>query len=197
MGYGLNPEVVEQRRSMLTELEAGRPQSWTCEPTPQETRRFAFRIREALRIAERYESRFPGLAAASRLFAIVEVADGLVEARFKGKTGTATIPDIPTHGLEPQGNPVPNLGLSTAEQVIQVWKDHLPSSDPIHFINTHLDVLEMTKLYNWSQVWKPRLMLLVDEQAKKLTVSLNDMSVKEFTWQPPKPKAKKPRELDL
>lgn len=197
MGYSVNPELVEQRRSMMTKLEQGLPQSWTCAPDPQSTRRLAFQIRETLKVAARFPLRFPELAQASANFAIVEVADGLVEARFKGKSGTATIPDVPTHGLEPQGKPVPNLLMSTAEQVIQVWKDHLPSSDPIHFIQTRLDTLEMTKLYNWAQNWKPHLMLLVDEPNLKLTLSLMDMSVKEFTWQPPKPKGKPPRKLDL
>jgi hypothetical protein len=195
MSYSVNPIVVHNSRALLKKIEKGQEDWWECEPDPQSTRKFAYKIREALYCARRHPSLFPKLAKSAELFSIVEAGDGRVEAKFKaGKTASSGSTDTPTHGLEPQGKAVPTVGMHNAEQIIQSWKDHLPSNDALHFTQTNLDEIQLASLYEWTRTWQPKLMILVGDQT--LTVSLYDPSVKEFTWRPTLAAAE-PEEFDL
>jgi hypothetical protein len=204
MSYGINPEAVERLREAwpaeMAELEAGRPCKWACLSDPLITQRLAWRIRNALRIASRYPNRFPALAQAAKNFSIHVVRDGLIEARWKpGATQTeAELGSTPTHGGmdEPHGKAQPSISLSRADEVIEAWQRHLPSSDPLHFTSTLLGHTEMVALYTWAVHNTPRLMLLVDEDRHTLTVSLHDTSAVEFAWHPPKA-APLPEKFDL
>ncbi len=185
MAYGINPSIVDARREMLRDLEAGRPARWFTEKTPRATRKQAYEIREALSIAARYPDRYPGLAAAAENFSIFEVEDGIVEARPRTspRTATSVTGSTPTHGLEPHGKPVSTIGLSKAYQCINSWYEHLPSSDPIHFLDTKLDEDELRELWKWAQANEPRLMMLVGDST--ITLSLVDITVFEFAYNPP------------
>lgn len=200
MGYGYNPDTVNLRRHLLTELEAGRTTTWVTAKSPQATRRRAYEIREALRIAARYPDRFPELAVAAENFSIHEVEDGLIEARFKsGKTETSAGGESAIHGLEPHGRPVPTVGLTLADHIIGSWKAHLPSNDPLHFTKTTLPNDELVKLYVWARAWTPKLMILVGEGLAKdtLTLSLHDSTVMEFAWSPPEKTQKYMEDFDF
>lgn len=198
MGYSVNPSLVEQRRSLLQPLAAGRTTRWTCNTDPVETKRLLYSIREALYIASLYPLRFPEFAGAAENFAIVAVAPGIIEAKVKrGKTETSATSTVATHGLEPQGRVVPSVGVSSADEVIASWQKHLPSSDPIHFTDTHLPFEELVILHDFCKQNTPTLMLLVDESLGLLTVSLFDGQIAEFGWNPPKPKKKEKEKFDL
>lgn len=198
MGYSSNPALTEQRASLLQPLAEGRTTRWECDPDPTETKRFVYALREALHIAALYPLKFPELAKAAENFAIVVVAPGLIEARVKrGKTETSVSSSVATHGLEPQGKIVPEVGILTAAEAIASWQNHLPSSDPLHFTNTILATEELTQLYAFCRANTPKLMILVDEDQGLLTLSLFDNTVAEFSWSPPKPKKKEKEVFDI
>jgi hypothetical protein len=199
MSYGINPETVEKLRPELTELEAGHPCKWEVAQDPLITHRKAYRIREALKIASRYPRRFPALAEAAKNFSIHIIRDGLIEARWKVTPEAAVaLGAVPTHGGmdASAGKPQPSVGVSSAIEIIKAWRDHLPSSDPLHFVSTLLSVKELSDLYTWAVTNTPKLMLLVDESRRTLTLSLRDTSALEFSWHPPKA-APLPEKFDL
>lgn len=198
MGYSVSPETVEriQRELDLSVLAAGKPCKWQVTKDPLVTRRKAFRIREALSIAARFPQTFPELARAAEHFAIHIVEDGLIEARWKvGKTESSVASTTPTFGGETHGIPVPSVSLRSAGDVIDSWRRHLPSSDPLHFTSTALSPEELLVLYTWAQ--ENGLMLLVDSERETLTVSLIEPSVLEFAWHPPQEAAPPKEEFDL
>jgi hypothetical protein len=198
MGYSTNPELVEQRKSLLQPLAEGRTTRWTPDSDPTETKRFVYSLREALHIAALYPHRFPELAKAAENFTIVSPRPGVVEARFKqGKTETSVSSEVATHGLEPQGKLVQQVGQVSADGIIQSWRDHLPSNDPLHFTDTRLDFEELTELHAFCRSNTPRLMILVDEELGLLTVSLFDGSIEEFAWSPPEPTPPPEKEFNL
>lgn len=198
MGYSTNPELVEQRKSLLQPLAEGRTTRWTPDSDPTETKRFVYSLREALHIAALYPQRFPELARAAEKFTIVTTAPGSVEARFKhGKTETSVSSDAPTHGLEPQGKLVQQVGMLSADDVIESWRSHLPSNDPLHFTDTRLDFEELAVLWAFCVANVPKLMILVDEEQGLLTVSPFDGSIEEFAWSPPEPAPPPEKEFNL
>lgn len=198
MGYSVNPELVEQRKSLLQPLAEGRTTRWNCDPDLIETKRFVYALREALHIAALYPKRFPKLAKAAEDFAIVVVGPGMVEAKVKrGKTESSMSSDVAVHGLEAQGRVVPSVGIQKADDIIDSWQKHLPSNDPLHFTQTQLSFEELVELFIFCKNNTPTLMMLVDEEQGLLTVSPFDGSIKEFAWSPPKPPSPPEKEFNL
>lgn len=186
MANSISPKTVENRRELLKDLEAGKTTRWTTAVDPLATRRLANQIREALFVARKFPEQFPALAQAAERFSIHIVTDGLIEARVKPtKTETSASSSVPTHGGETLGTERTSLvGLGSAAQVINSWKAHLPSSDALHFTRTQLSQGELRELYKWTRTWKPKLMILVGDDT--LTLSLWDVTIKEFAWHPPR-----------
>lgn len=198
MGYSVNPQLVERRRHLLENLERGIQTAWVLnERDPIKTKQQAYDIREALYIASLYPKRFPKLAEAHKRFSIHIIEPGRIEARVKAGRTEMSVASVAIQGGEVHGRPTALVGMSTAESVIDSWKQHLPSSDPLHFTNTLLDAEELLKLHAWTRTWKPKLMLLVSEENHTLTVSHIDPTMKEFAWQPPKKAPPPEKDLDL
>lgn len=186
MGYSTNPAVLESRRPALAELEAGRACRWTL-PTqdPTLTRRRANEIREALYIAKLHRAEYPDLAAAADTFSIHIVGPGVIEARPKQGRDALLTPDtlVPQHGTQTWGSQAPSVGVSTAEEVIDAWRLHLPSNDPVHFPQSTLSISELRRVYAWATTSTPRLMLLVGDGF--LTISLREAGTEPYAWVPP------------
>lgn len=187
MAYSLNPALVVQRKHLLVDLAKGLPTSWRVSGGLEETRRVAYRIREALFIAARNPEKFPELARAYDSFSIHVVDDGLVEARPKSMpTVSYGAPEdtTPIHGVgEASFRAVRQVGLSTADELITAWNAHQPSSDPLLFQRTTLSVDELTKLWAWAQ-HPPKRMILVGED--HVTLSLYEAEVAAIAaWSPP------------
>lgn len=197
MGYSVNPQLVERRRHLLQNLERNKQCAWILAKDPVATKQQAYDIREALYIASLYPARYPKLAAAHKRFAIHIVEPGRIEARVKTGRTEGSTQEVSIQGLEPQGRPSALVGMSNAESIIDSWKQHLPSSDPLHFTSTLLNDEEMMLLHKWTKGWKPKLMLLVDQENQTLTVSHLDPSIKEFAWQPAKKVEKVEENFDL
>jgi hypothetical protein len=206
MGYSNNPELVEARRDLLAPLERGESCQWKIPGGWPETKQAAFKIREALRIAGLYPQRFPALAEAASRFAIHIVAQGLIEARLRS---TPNVETAPTHVFTPQsqaidqplGRDIPTVGITTAEQVILSWMHRGPSNDPLRLTSVAMSQEELTQLWRWTEAHTPKLMILLNESNQTMVVSLHDMSMREYAfnpesrkkepvkkgWQPPKP----------
>lgn len=205
MAYSTNPATVDSRLEDdllgpgLDSIARGSEYSWHCTRDPLITQRVARQLRETLNLAGKHPMRFPQLAAAAEVFTITVIRDGLVEAKYKSvpKTETSVSNNTPITGLEPQGKPVATVSLVTAEQVIDSWRAHLPSSDPIHLTKVNLNPDEMFTLWQWAVRHTPKLMLLADESRHTLTVSHLDPSVVEFAWSPPQPAVEPEEELDV
>jgi hypothetical protein len=196
MGYSVNPSVLERRRHLLRNLERGIEQVWVVESDPIKTKRYATDIREALYIASIWPTRYPELAEAHANFTIRVVGPGRIEAKRK-VTGTELSGETPIHGIEPQGTPVPSVGVATAYEVYQAWQDHLPSNDPLHFTQVELSDEELAELYNWTARQPTSILLLYDDERRTLTVTLPDAGVEKYAWHPPKPEEKPAEKFDL
>jgi hypothetical protein len=191
MGYSTNPELVEKHRELLARLEAGETCRWLIKGGWDETRRTAFAIRQGLKIAGMYPQRFPALASAAAKFSIHIVARGTIEARVRSIPSVETAPAparAVQHGLEPFGRDVPSVGLTTAQEIIEAWRVHQPSNDPLRFTSTVLSTDELIKLYAWATGRAPKLMILVGEHNQTLVLTLHDMSTKAYAWTPGKKK---------
>lgn len=204
MGYGHSRETVDARLHYFDELLRGEPQVWFTDPDPAITRRLLNQIREALWIAHKYHaSSYPELARAYELFSIHYVEDGRLEARFKtsanvivdrGGQGTQT----PVHGIVSPAagfKVVPQVGITTAEECIDSWQRHLPSSDPLQLLRTSLSYDELEKLYAFCERNKPALMMLVGEST--LTISLHEAEVATIAGWKPQPTPEIEEEYDV
>lgn len=207
MGYSSNPAVVVARAHLFEELAAGHPQVWTCEPDPQATKRLAKQLYETLYIASQYPDQFPELAAARQMYSIHVVQPGRIEARLRPtpvvvQTERGTVaPSLPTptHGIvSPQTGfkHTKQVGLVDAESIIESWREHLPSNDPLYLANTVLELPELLKLYTFCQRNKPRLMLLVGEN--HITLSLYEAETANLAaWHPPETAEAASEEFDF
>lgn len=212
MGYSNNPDLVEARRDLLEPLTRGGPCQWQIAGGWHETRQAAFKIREALRIAAMYPARFPVLAEAASRYSIHVVAQGLIEARPRSVPNVETapasssLPDVSfvpqSQGIDqPLGKEIPTIGMTTAEEVIRSWMYRGPSNDPLRLLGVALPQEELLTLWRWAESHTPKLMLLLNESNQTMVVSLHDMSMREYAfnpetrkkepvkkgWQPPKP----------
>lgn len=186
LGYSTNPTVLEARRPALIELEEHRACKWTFDGANAEvTKRRAYEIREALYIAKLHAADYPALAAAYDIFSIHIVGLGVIEARLKDSRDALLTPAalIPTHGLQPWGLSQPTTAMESADQIIDTWRAHLPSNDPVHCAQTTLPLTELKRLYVWATSQQPRLMLLVGDGF--ITIALREAGAEPYAWAPP------------
>lgn len=198
MGYSTNPALLEARRPALAELEAGRACRWVLPGIDlTSTRRRVNEIREALYIASLYPHRYPTLAAARDAFSIHIVGPGVIEARPKSARDTVISADtvLPSTGTQPWGLSQPTVGITTAREVIDSWRAHLPSNDPIHFAQTTLPIDELKRLYIWASGSSPKLMLLVGDGF--LTLALHEIEADAYAWTPPAEQTEPEPDFDL
>jgi hypothetical protein len=199
MAYSINRDVLRARMHLMGELAAGRACRWTTAEDPVATRRLWYSIREALSIASRYPEEFPALALADKAFTIHIIRPGLVEAKPRKTPKVEVVrgqhPDIPIHGPEVWGQEQDTVAPTTAQQLIDAWMAHLPSSDPLHFQQVALPIEELFKLHDWVSARVPKMMMLVGEGM--ITLSLLEIGMESYAWHPPEPPKKPERSYDL
>lgn len=195
MPYSINPELAEQRRQEfnLDALAQGAQRWKVSPPDPAYTRRCAYRIREALVIGHMYPERFPILAMAYDRYSIHVIEPGVIEAKLKANPTVDSVGITPQHGGgAPWGREQATVSPSAADQIIDAWQKHLPSSDPMNFPQTTLSDSELQKLWEWATRRNPRLMILVG--VGTITVSLRQAGMDAYSWSPPKPPQAPPKE---
>lgn len=204
MAYSTNPEIVYDRMPLLRELAAARATRWRLDtPDRDATRRFVYRVREALYCAWIHKDIFPELALAYENFSIHLIEPGVVEAKLKIQDGLDGVrveapgAETPVHGTAVWGKEVSTVSKTTAQELIDAWQAHLPSNDPLKFPQTKLPPEELRALHVWasSEDRHPRLMILVG--AESITLSLRTPDMAAFAWQPPPepPKPEKPYDI--
>ncbi len=194
MAYSINPELVEQRREEfdLDSLAQGAKRWKITPPDGPSTRRAVYRIREALYIAQMHPERFPLIAQAADKYSIHYIEPGVIEAKLKHSPSVET-QGVATHGGGnlPWGKELATVGPTKADECIDAWQKHLPSSDPVNFPNTTLSDEELQQLWTWATRRNPRLMILVG--AGTVTLSLRMAEMDTYAWSPPKPPAEPPK----
>lgn len=198
MAFSINPQLAEQRRVELNlDALAEGAQRWRTTPDPVITRRLAYRIREALYIGNMYPERFPILAMAYDRYAIHIIEPGIIEAKLKSNPTVQSSGITPQHGGgAPWGREQATVGPSAADEIIDAWQKHLPSSDAMNFPQTTLTDDELMKLWEWATRRNPRLMILVG--AGTITVSLRQAEMDSYAWSPPAPPKQEPKtEFDI
>lgn len=182
MGYSLNSQIVQRKRHLLALLEKGIEQSWSIKEELKGTRDFAYQLREVLWIATQFPDQFPGLARAHKEWRIEVVSAGHIRAVPKKPRGyvETNVTDVGP------GKPMSLKGPQSADDVISAWRMHLPSNDALNFTDVALDLNQLTKLHEFAVANGPKLMILYDEDAKLLTLSLHDASMSDFVWRPPR-----------
>lgn len=190
MGYSENPELLQSKMYLFTELREGKATRWTCGSSRVATKNFVEQIHECLHIASVNPQRFPELARAKQAFRIHVIRPGLVEARPR------TSASVVVTSSESFAPVVPTVGVKSAQEIINAWRDHMPSQDPIMFQQHKLDMLELTTLYDWCDSHEPRLMMLVGDA--HLTLSLRVVfRGDDLSWKPPAPTPAPEREYNI
>lgn len=189
MGHSTSRDTLTKRLPILAELAAGKACQWeVTPPTPDASRKLAREIHEALYVASLYPKEYPALAEARRAFSIHIVRPGLVEARRRpARDLDPRATGLTTHGGgdQPAFKPVPLVGHTTAQGIMDAWDGHTPSLDPLHFQQTTLPGVELIRLYAWAQGHTPKLQILVG--AGFITLSLVEAGMEGFAWHPPVP----------
>lgn len=195
MAYSESIRTLENRRHLLTSLEAGQSSRWVTDKGRAQN--LARQIREALSIAAKNADAYPALARAAEMFKIEVPNSSTVQAVPKERKATVVGEAFTPHtrgsdDLEGDegpgggglafGSPQVRVGLTTADQVIDAWVKHLPSNDLMNFPSTVLPYAELEKLHRWATARTPRLMFFVPEGS--LTLSVAEDGVEEHSWHP-------------
>ncbi len=212
MGYSNSPETLAKIRPMLKEIEAGNPCVWRTPPGG--SRLLAYKIREALRIARMFSSKYPELARASYLFKIREPDSSTVRAvsntanellalsklelpdpnmqRYVEPEGVAEVTVDPTQ-LSLPDDPTEDKGLELTPDfpgpqsqftIISHWTAIKPAPRALRFPEATLTTPQLKQLYRWAKDQKPEIMLLVDDSGVGVTVAVLDPEMAEFQWTP-------------
>jgi len=184
MGYSTNIKTLEAQLDNLAMLRQGKACAWTV--APNESHRFAYKIREALWIARNVpeaRNKYPELARAAEHFRIEVTSSREVQARAARSTVDAEVRPLGggvTTGLEAAGPPKALMGPQTAASIIQTWMDTQPSNERYHFPQANLTRDELLKLHGWAvqQGW------IFFESDGAITLQRKTLDVAEFAWSP-------------
>lgn len=181
MGYSTNKQTLI---AMLPELELLK-QGKSCIWTVDDSRKYAYKIREALYIARLYKKEFPELAIAADMFRIEVLSDTQVQARIaKGTTAAKVqaVGGVVNTGMEEAGPSKRMSGPQTASTIIQTWLDTQPSNDKYFFPEARLSRDELLKLHSWAsaQGW----IFFVDSITGGLTLQRTSRDLEAFSWAP-------------
>lgn len=181
MGYSTNKQTLISMLPELELLKQGKQCIWTVE----NSKHFAYKVREALYIARLYQKEFPELAIAADMFRIEVLSDSQVQARLaKGTTAARVkaVGGVVNTGMEEAGPSKRMAGPQTATTIIQTWLDSQPSNDKFFFPEAKLSREELLKLHSWAvkQGW----LFFVDSWTGGLTLQRKTHELEAFAWGP-------------
>jgi hypothetical protein len=151
MGYSKNPQTLERRLYLLTALRQGKECSWKCKP--EHERAFAYKIREALYIAEKIAAaEYPELAEASQNFSITETGEGRIEARRKNRPDSLPFTTEPVEeSVSPAGEgrhgKISFSGDHSLISIITLAKES--NAESLHFPSINLPEEDLRRLHKW------------------------------------------------
>lgn len=149
MGYSSNPRTIEKILPYLDRLVRGEPCEWTFDTTEQ-AKDFAYKLREALNIAQDYPQDYPDLARARAKFSIKLLREEKLVRTVPRKSYapqglTAAIPGSKIIG----GSPVVE-GKQTPMTIIQSWMQRPPDCTKVSFPEAGLTDLEISTVARWA-----------------------------------------------
>lgn len=183
MGYSTSEQTLIKMLPHLKLLDKGMECVWSVDPG-KPTKKFAYKIREALYIASEYfPEKYPNLARAARMFELkVDQASGKISAQTVSSNvlEVETTEGISIGKRESDGRSLNYEGEQSTATVIQSWIDAGEGATRLYFPNATLTNEELTKLYNWAS--KRDLLMFVSGEA--LTVQVMDEELADLAWNP-------------
>lgn len=155
MGYSKSPSTARAVQPQLRGIEEGRD-SIEWKVAPGQASRWAYKIREALRIADRHPTEFPFLTGKSKAYEICEVAhDRVVAKRIEvltidlAQTERKAVSEMTLPaGVEIFDERVVPLSATSVVQVVQTWLDR-QNDNPLRFV-FDLSNPEIREIISWA-----------------------------------------------
>lgn len=150
MGYSTSIETLEKMLPYLEPLQKGEPCAWKV-PSGQ-ARSFSYKVREALFIASRNETKYPKLAEAKDLFRIREHGETTVIAELREPRSAEQIEVDPAE-LKVQGQnyePSKRSGPQTAMSIIEHWSER-GDLTKMSFPQANLGQEDLGRLLKWAE----------------------------------------------
>lgn len=183
MGYSKNVSTLRNMQSQLALLIQLKPCRW--ERPGKDADRWAYKIREALSLAERITRKNAGdaedwivtLASARKMFEIRVISETLVEASFKTDAEVALQPTPVVQGMAPAGRAHTLGEVKSLEDMMSVWSLAQPTNDPIHFPECLLSDSDLMLAADWASALRPPWMLLRPRGTNSVTLAPHDSRV--------------------
>lgn len=199
-GYSKNLVTLERMLPFLGPIIRGELCAWN---TPAgEADKFAYKIREALYIAQlreeslksvlQFEDRRGPYAHAEKMLAIaamakkmriVVISPSLVEAKLaRGSTEAEVLTrtQAPMNGYEDAGRSVVTVGRQTVASVRAAWQAAQPSNTPMNFPSANLSYDELVELH----AWVSEMHMIMFEVDGSLTIQHRSADLASFAWAP-------------
>jgi hypothetical protein len=160
MGYSKNPKTLSRIEGKLSALAAGQSCSWYIRNGTAD--QWAYKVREALSIAERFPLHFPALAAvASR----VRVYVGTDARTVFAQVSDPMDPVERVQPVTPEREPLNSRGLTlisptSVAQVVEFYLRSQPTSEPIRVEGVDFSEEQMLLLWKFAQSRTPAWILL-------------------------------------
>ena len=175
MAYSESPITVERMRDNLLPLIGSARVTWRVDDG--QARRFAYKVREALAVAQLHRERFPELAAAADAGWRVTVPDRTtVRAELAPALRARVVnedAEVPTARAE-----VDTRKGMTIDNIIARWE--IGSESKITFQNADLSREDLLRLYEWAQ----GVGVMFFENTGALTLVAYEPDTAPFAWSP-------------
>lgn len=155
MGYSDSDATVQSILPFLGRLLQGEPCEWVF-ATSEETKRFAYKLREALNIAERDASKYPELARARQLYSIRWLRDEKIVRTVPRKAqfapgGHGVSPVAVQPGAKYAGGMLTVPGRQTMMTIIESWLRRPAGTNKVSFTEAGVDdEAEALSLARWA-----------------------------------------------
>lgn len=150
MAYSTSTKTLERMKELLQPLKQG-PCRWTA-PTDggsiRPAQHLAYKLREALHVAQLYPDQYPEFAELAHKYKIVIISPTEVEARPLLSVAKVSV----TVGASQQAvQEASTSGPQSAESIIQLWTKLQPSEAILHFPEAKLKSAGLLRLHKWAQ----------------------------------------------
>ena len=170
MGYSRSRDVLRQMIPQLKQVLDQEIKGWELDDQ-QQARTWAYKIREALKIASLYPEEFPEYARMAQNYKVIErsqyVLLELKERRQVTPVGIKGVLRVPTTSVGPTAKVVSEEELAAPHTDVQVDKSvenmiaicSATKREREVFRNAKLSNTDMIRLYEWAQAQEPKWMI--------------------------------------
>lgn len=176
MAYSDNPETLNKMRPQLEPLLRSSEVTWRVEGGATTARRFAYKIREALRLA-----RQTGDPLGSQRFRVEIISSQRVRATLIQPFGV----EIEDTSAPPPAALVDSRQLLSdgwLEEIISTWQRRSPLEGRVHFPRAWPDRQQLLDLWSWAQ--EAEVLIFEHEGAVTLLPRAGNEDTAPFAWDP-------------